>query len=72
MYLPSLGTGLLVDKVGRTGMVIASGITLSIAGLIAAFSPGDSLVLADDCVDGARPWMEFWLDQRNSDYHRFN
>ncbi|MET3656390.1 MFS transporter [Sporosarcina psychrophila] len=44
MYLPSLGTGLLVDKVGRTVMVIASGVTLSIAGLLAAFSPGDSLV----------------------------
>ena len=44
MYLPSLGTGLLVDKFGRTVMVIASGLTLSIAGFIAAFTPGDSLV----------------------------
>ena len=43
MYLPSLGTGLLVDKVGRTAMVIASGVTLSVAGFIAAFAPGDSM-----------------------------
>jgi len=43
MYLPSLGTGLLVDKFGRTKMVIASGITLSSAGLMAAYAPGDSL-----------------------------
>ncbi|MFF5996697.1 MFS transporter [Lysinibacillus sp. KU-BSD001] len=44
MYLPSLGTGLLVDKVGRTFVVIASGITLALAGLLAAFAPGDSLL----------------------------
>ncbi|MCM3712068.1 MFS transporter [Sporosarcina luteola] len=43
MYLPSLGTGILVDKLGRTFMVIASGITLSIAGLMAAFAPTESL-----------------------------
>ena len=42
MYLPSLGTGILVDKLGRTFMVIASGITLSIAGLMAAFAPTES------------------------------
>lgn len=42
MYLPSLGTGILVDKLGRTVMVIASGVTLSIAGLMAAFAPGES------------------------------
>ncbi|WP_438316392.1 MFS transporter [Sporosarcina sp. FA9] len=44
MYLPSLGTGYLVDKFGRSVMVVFSGITLSLAGLTAAFSPGDSLV----------------------------
>ncbi|MHA6252728.1 MFS transporter [Oceanobacillus sp. CAU 1775] len=43
MYLPSLGTGVLVDKIGRTSMVIASGVTLAISGLMAAFTPGDSL-----------------------------
>ncbi|WP_442916888.1 MFS transporter [Lysinibacillus sp. 54212] len=43
MYLPSLGTGLLVDKMGRTFVVIASGVTLALAGLLAAFAPGDSL-----------------------------
>lgn len=43
MYLPSLGTGVLVDKIGRTSMVIASGVTLAISGLMAAYAPGDSL-----------------------------
>lgn len=42
MYLPSLGTGILVDKLGRTFMVIASGVTLSMAGLMAAYAPGES------------------------------
>lgn len=45
MYLPSLVTGVLVDKIGRTAMVIASGITLLLAGVIAAIAPGDSMFL---------------------------
>ena len=45
MYLPSLFTGVLVDKLGRTTMSIASGITLLLAGLIAAFAPSDSMIL---------------------------
>lgn len=45
MYLPSLVTGVLVDKLGRTAMAIASGATLLLAGLIGAFAPGDSMVL---------------------------
>lgn len=45
MYLPSLVTGILVDKIGRTAMSIASGITLLLAGLVAAFAPSDSMVL---------------------------
>ncbi|MCY8788812.1 MFS transporter [Bacillus inaquosorum] len=45
MYLPSLVTGVLVDKLGRTAMAIASGTTLLLAGLMAAFAPGDSMVL---------------------------
>ncbi|WP_397539041.1 MFS transporter [Rummeliibacillus pycnus] len=45
MYLPSLITGILVDKVGRTAMSIASGITLLFAGLLAAFAPSDSMIL---------------------------
>ncbi|OEH91708.1 MFS transporter [Bacillus solimangrovi] len=45
MYLPSLITGILVDKIGRTAMSIASGITLLLAGLLAAFAPTDSMVL---------------------------
>ncbi|MFS0560423.1 MFS transporter [Terribacillus sp. 179-K 1B1 HS] len=45
MYLPSLFTGFLVDKFGRITMAIASGVTLLLAGLIAALAPGDSMVL---------------------------
>lgn len=45
MYLPSLVTGVLVDKLGRTAMAIASGATLLLAGLLSAFAPGDSMVL---------------------------
>lgn len=43
MYLPSLITGILVDKIGRTTMAIASGVTLLLSGTLAAFSPGDSM-----------------------------
>ncbi|WJE15136.1 MFS transporter [Halobacillus sp. ACCC02827] len=45
MYLPSLVTGVLVDKFGRTAMSIASGVTLLLAGLVAALAPDDSVVL---------------------------
>jgi MFS family permease len=45
MYLPSLISGILVDKYGRTMMSYASGVTLLLAGLVAAFAPGDSMVL---------------------------
>jgi MFS family permease len=45
MYLPSLVTGVLVDKFGRTAMAIASGATLLLAGLISAIAPGDSTIL---------------------------
>ncbi len=43
MYLPSLVTGVLVDRVGRKQMATASGTTLLFAGLTAAAAPGDSL-----------------------------
>lgn len=45
MYLPSLVTGVLVDRLGHTAMAISSGTTLLLAGVIAAFAPGDSMVL---------------------------
>jgi MFS family permease len=45
MYLPSLVTGILVDKIGRTAMAVASGVTLLLAGLLAATAPTDSLSL---------------------------
>ncbi|MEK5440988.1 MFS transporter [Fredinandcohnia sp. FSL W7-1320] len=44
MYLPSLITGSLVDKIGRMKMVIASAVTLTAAGLLAALVPGESVV----------------------------
>jgi MFS family permease len=43
MYLPSLVTGALVDKFGRPVMIIAASLTLFLAGVVAAFSPADSL-----------------------------
>jgi MFS family permease len=43
MFLPSLVTGRLVDRVGRVPMAIASAATLLAAGLVAAFAPGDSM-----------------------------
>ncbi|ROR73292.1 putative MFS family arabinose efflux permease [Bogoriella caseilytica] len=45
MYLPSLLTGVLVDKIGRTAVALASGVTLLLAGVVAAVAPGDSLGL---------------------------
>ncbi|MEW4368906.1 MFS transporter [Paenibacillus kandeliae] len=45
MYLPSLVTGILVDKLGRAVMAVASGITLLLAGMVAAFAPADSMIL---------------------------
>ncbi|MBQ4898019.1 MFS transporter [Paenibacillus sp. Marseille-P2973] len=44
MYLPSLITGVLVDKIGRTAMAIASGVTLLLAGIVAALASADSMV----------------------------
>jgi MFS family permease len=43
MYLPSLVTGVLVDKIGRTAMSFASGGVLLAAGIVAAFAPADSM-----------------------------
>jgi MFS family permease len=45
MYLPSPVTGILVDRVGRVPMAIASGGTLLIAGLVSAFAPPDSVAV---------------------------
>ncbi|MFD6136878.1 MFS transporter [Isoptericola sp. NPDC056618] len=45
MFLPSLVTGVLVDKVGRVPMAVASGVTLLLAGITGAVAPGDSMVL---------------------------
>ncbi|EOP55567.1 MFS transporter [Bacillus pseudomycoides] len=45
MYLPSLVTGILVDKIGRMAMSIASGVILLSAGVVAAIAPSDSLIL---------------------------
>jgi MFS family permease len=45
MYLPSLVTGALVDRLGRTPMAVAAGVTLLLAGVVAALAPGGSLSL---------------------------
>jgi MFS family permease len=45
MYLPSLITGILVDKIGRTTMAIASGATLLAAGILAGSAPADSMLV---------------------------
>lgn len=45
MYFPSLITGILVDKIGRTAMTIAAGATLLTAGIIGAMAPTDSMLI---------------------------
>lgn len=45
MYLPSPLTGLLIDRVGRTPVVAASGVALLAAALVAALAPPDSVGL---------------------------
>jgi MFS family permease len=45
MYLPSLGTGALVDRLGRVRMAGAAGVTLLLAGITAALAPADSVLL---------------------------
>lgn len=45
MYLPSLVTGILVDRIGRMAMAIGAGVTLLAAGVLAAVAPGDSMLL---------------------------
>lgn len=45
MYLPSLFTGVLVDRIGRAAMAYASGGTLLAAGALAAFAPAHSTAL---------------------------
>jgi MFS family permease len=43
MFLPSLVTGYLVDKIGRATMAIASAVTLLASGILAAVGPADSM-----------------------------
>ncbi|WP_117157122.1 MFS transporter [Paraliobacillus quinghaiensis] len=45
MFLPSLFTGILVDKIGRSAMAVASGVTLLLSGVIAAIAPADSVFI---------------------------
>lgn len=44
MFLPSLVTGYLVDKIGRAVMAIASAVTLLVSGIVAALGSADSMV----------------------------
>ncbi|WNR44357.1 MFS transporter [Paenibacillus roseipurpureus] len=43
MFLPSLITGVLVDKLGRTFMSCTAAVTLLLAGMLAAWAPADSM-----------------------------
>ncbi|ARD48284.1 MFS transporter [Sporosarcina sp. P33] len=43
MYLPSIFTGVLVDRIGRPAMVAASGVTLAMSGILAAYAAGGSV-----------------------------
>jgi MFS family permease len=45
MFLPSPLTGVLVDRLGRVPMVVASGVTLLLSGVVAAAAPGDSMAM---------------------------
>ncbi len=45
MFLPSLVTGYLVDKIGRAFMAIASAVTLLASGILAAMGPADSMTV---------------------------
>jgi MFS family permease len=45
MYLPSPVSGILVDRIGRIPVAVASGATLLAAGIVAATAPDDSVVL---------------------------
>ncbi|KMY53817.1 MFS transporter [Bacillus sp. FJAT-27231] len=45
MFLPSLVTGFLVDKIGRAVMAIASAVTLLISGFLAAMGSADSMIV---------------------------
>lgn len=44
MYLPSLITGVVVDRVGRIPMILTSSVTLGTAGLMTLQASGDNLV----------------------------
>ncbi|MFC3419901.1 MFS transporter [Salinicoccus hispanicus] len=45
MYLPSLFTGILIDRIGRVAMTIAAAVILLISGIVAATAPGESLAM---------------------------
>ncbi|MBG9449255.1 MFS transporter [Cytobacillus firmus] len=45
MFLPSLVTGYLVDKIGRAAMAIASAVTLLASGILAVAGPADSMAV---------------------------
>jgi len=45
MFLPSPITGILVDRIGRVPVAVASGLTLLAAGIVSATAPEDSVPL---------------------------
>ena len=65
MYLPSLLTGILVDRVGRTPMAIAAGSPCCSPGWPAPLRPSDSLGLLILVAGLARPRLELRPDLRD-------
>nr|WP_269135893.1 MFS transporter [Sporosarcina cyprini] len=45
MFLPSLVTGYLVDKIGRVKMALGSAVTLLVTGILAASGSGESMAM---------------------------
>ena len=65
MFLPSPITGLLVDRVGRMPMVVASGVTLLAAGVVESSRARELDGAADAGAGTARSWLELRADQRH-------
>lgn len=72
MYLPSLLTGVLVDKLGRTFMSCASGVTPLLAGLTAAFAPGESMGLLIVALALLGLGWNFGLISGTADHYRLH
>lgn len=72
MYLPSLVTGILVDKIGRTAISIASGVTFFARWCSGGAGSQRFARFIDRCPFGAWIGMELWINQRNCTNYRFD